>query len=86
MVIEKTKNHIIIVNSFPLETLGSCKLKLQFGCLEDVTVVTTVIVVTYLNHPVILGRKFMEKHEIILNFRKGIIQSNFGCIEMGRKK
>lgn len=77
-----SKTKLKTVNNEPCETKFSTIIDIELRAHPDTILKTKVVITTNLAYDIILGRDFLEKHNIILNFREGVIQTDHGYIEM----
>ncbi|KRH94485.1 hypothetical protein M153_2450008385 [Pseudoloma neurophilia] len=84
LIIEESKNcpKIFTANHTECKIIGSVNFELSLVSKKDLKIRTKALVITNLAYDLILGRDFLEAHGFILNLRDGIIQTDYGPIEI----
>ncbi|KRH93377.1 putative Transposon Tf2-6 polyprotein [Pseudoloma neurophilia] len=85
--LEKSPNQqnlptILTANTGQCSIIGRAFCKIQMSQKTDLTINIEVYLIDNLAYQLILGRDFLERHGFILNFRDGIIHTDYGPIEM----
>ena len=76
---------VITANNSQINILGKTFIEVSFDATKNNTYKIETLVAKDLSNKLILGRKFLEENECILNFKEGIITIDDFTIEMEEK-